>query len=219
MSQINQYHNDLMNLDIINRQKSTLQRSENMFRAKKSFQRKEKILAFKEIQKCYNCGKSEYLSQQCKKSCNNEKKIIAAMLYNSLNWTACQNNMCRIHISNKDKAKWYSQKWQKRHRLYNMIRVLMKKIAIFNWINIEKIDTHGTQKENFPEYNKEIYVFKNDKETIKQKKIWKEAVKQIKIIVKKVINTVWKSQKSEPSTELYNFRWTSAKNDIWDTVL
>ena len=37
--------------------------------------------------------------------------------------------------------------------------------------------------------------------------------------MKKAVDTVWKSQKSESLIKLYNFRWTSAENDIWDTVL
>ena len=93
-----------MNLNIIDRQRSILWRSENMFRTKKSFQRKEKALALKEIQKCYNCEKFRYLSQQCKKSCSDERKTVATTLHNSLNWTACQNNMCRVYINNKDEA-------------------------------------------------------------------------------------------------------------------
>ena len=179
-----------------------------MFKTRKSFQRKEKALVFKKMQKYYNCGESEHLSQQCKRFCNNERKMITTTLYNSFSWTACQNNMCKVYMNDKDKVRWYSQKWQKKCELYNTIRILMKEIETFNWINIEEINTHSIQEENFPEYNKEVYVFKNYKfsEIIEQKKTWREAVKQIKIIAKKAFNTVWKSQKSEPSTELYNSR-------------
>ena len=127
--------------------------------------------------------------------------------------------MCRVYINNKDEIEWYLQKQQKKYELYDMIEVFTKKIATLNQINIEKIDIHNTQKEDFSEYNEEVYVFKNNEEVIEQKKAWKETVKQIKIITKKVINIVWKSQKSESSTKLYNFKWTSAENDIWDTVL
>ena len=114
---------------MINRQKSILWRSERALRTRKSFQRKEKTLAFKEIWKCYNCEKSEHLSKQCKKSCNDKKKMIAATLHNSLNWTACQNNMCRVYMNDKNKVRWYSQKWQKKCELYDMIRVLTKEVA------------------------------------------------------------------------------------------
>ena len=103
-----------------------------------------------------------------------------------------------------------------------MIEVFTKEIVILNQINVEKINTHDIQKEDFSEYNEEVYIFKNyefNEEIIRQKKAWKKAVKQIKIIAKKVINTVWKLQKSESSTKLYDFRWTSAENDIQDTVL
>ena len=170
-----------------------------------------------------------------------------------------------MYISDKNKTEWYSQKWQKRYELYNMTEVFTKEIAIFNWINVEEIDTCGTQKENFPEYNKEIYIFKNyefneadekkiliskcvycknrklsnDKaktfitvmtkdaqdnkkfknEIIEQKKVWKKAVKQIKIIMKKVFNIIWKSQKLKSSTELYNSEWVLIKNDTWDIIL
>ena len=222
VSQISQYHSDFINLNMINRQKSTLQRLKNVLRAKKSFQRKEKTLAPRKVWKCYNCEKFRHLSQQCKKSCNDEKKTVTATSHNSFNWTACQNNMCKIYMNNKDEVRWYSQKWQKRHELYNTIKMPTKEIATLDWIDVEEINTHDIQEENFPEYNKKVYIFKNyefNKEIIRQKKVWKEAVKQIEIITKKVINIVWKSQKSEPSTKLYDFRWTLAKNDIQDTVL
>ena len=39
-----------------------------------------------------------------------------------------------------------------------MIEVFTKEITTLDWIDIEEIDTHNTQKENFPEYNKEVYV-------------------------------------------------------------
>ena len=140
--------------------------------------------------------------------------MITTTSHNNFNWTACQNNMCRVYINNKDEAEWYSQKQQKKHRLYDTIRVFTKEIVILDQIDIEEVNTHGIQKENFPEYNKEVYVFKNNEEDIKQDEAWKKAVKQIKIITKEVINIVWKSQKSEWSTVLYNSKWTSAENDI-----
>ena len=80
--------------------------------------------------------------------------------------------MCRVYMNDKDEAEWYSQKQQKRCELYNMIEVFMKRIAIFDQIDVEKVNTHGIQKEDFSEYNEEVYVFKNYKfneEIIEQK--------------------------------------------------
>ena len=145
-------------------------KTEEHVQSKETVLKRKKTLALKEVWKCYNCEKSEHLSQQCKRSHNNEKKTVTATSYNSFNWTACQNNMCRVYISDKDEAEWYSQKWQKKHRLYNITKVFMKKIVTFNWIDVEKINIHSTQKENFPEYNEEVYVFKNDEEIIEQEK-------------------------------------------------
>ena len=99
-----------------------------------------------------------------------------------------------------------------------MIRVLIKEIVILDWISVKEIDIHSIQEENFPEYNEEVYVSENDK-IIEHKEIWKKAVKQIEIITKKTVDIVWKSQKLELSTELYNFRWTLAEDNIWDIVL
>ena len=174
MSQISQYHDDFINLDIINRQKSILQRSKNELRTKKSFQRKEKTLALKEVQKCYNCEKFRHLSQQCKKSCSDKKKTVATTSHNSLNWTACQNDICEIYMSDKNEVRWYSQKQQKKHRSYNITEVSIKEIAILEQINVEEVDIHGTQKEDFPEYNKEIYIsedYKFNETDIEQRKI------------------------------------------------
>ena len=64
------------------------------------------------------------------------------MSHNNLNWTACQNNMCRVYINNKDEAEWYLQKQQKKHELYDIIRVFTKKITILDWTDVKKIDTH-----------------------------------------------------------------------------
>ena len=99
-----------------------------------------------------------------------------------------------------------------------MTEVSIKEIVILDQINVEETDIHGTQKENFLRHNKEVYIFKNNK-IIKQKKIWKKAVKQIKIITKKIINIVWKTQKLKLSTELYNFKWALAEDNIWDMIL
>ena len=102
--------------------------------------------------------------------------------------------------------------------MYNITEVFTKEIAILNQINVEETDICDTQKEDFPKHNKEVYVFKNNK-IIRQKEIWKKAVKQIEIIAKKVINVVSKSQKTKSSTELYNFKWISAEDDIQDIIL
>ena len=39
----------------------------------------------------------------------------------------------------------------------------MKEITTFNQIDVEEIDTHSIQKKSFPEYNEEIYIFKDYK--------------------------------------------------------
>ena len=85
----------------------------------------------------------------------------------------------------------------------------MKEIAILNWINVEEVDMYDTQKEDFSEYNEEIYI----SEDYEFNEDWKKTVKQIEVIVKKVFNIIQESQKSESSAELYDFRWISTKND------
>ena len=45
--------------------------------------------------------------------------------------------------------------------MYDTIKVFTKEIVTFNQINVEEIDIHDAQKENFPEYNEEVYMFKN----------------------------------------------------------
>ena len=95
------------------------------------------------MQKCYNCEKFRHLSQQCKRFCNSEKKTIPTTLHNSFSWTACQNNMCRVYMSDKDEVEWYSQKQQKKHRSYNTIRVFTKEIAVLDQTDIEEVNTHN----------------------------------------------------------------------------
>ena len=54
-----------------------------------------------------------------------------------------------------------------------MIKIFTKEIATLNQINVEEVDTYGIQKENFSEYNKEVYISEdykfneaNEKETL-----------------------------------------------------
>ena len=78
--------------------------------------------------------------------------------------------MCKVYINNKNKAEWYSQRWQRECELYNITEISTKEIVILDQIKIEETDIYDIQKEDFPEYNEEAYVSKNDN-IIEQKKI------------------------------------------------
>ena len=98
--------------------------------------------------------------------------------------------MYRVYINDKDEAEWYLQKWQKKCELYDMIRVLTKKITIFDWINVEKIDIYDIQKEKFSEYNEEVYVSKNyefNEEVIKQEKTWKKTENRLRSLQQRLL--------------------------------
>ncbi len=75
-----------------------------------------------ETHKCYNCEKLKHLARTCKKP-QWERKEVAAMntciVHNALSWTVCYDNMCWTHMSSKDKAEWYSQKFKKKQNSYN----------------------------------------------------------------------------------------------------
>ena len=80
-------------------------------------------------QKCYNCGKSEHLARDCKRpKKRSEIKAFAAVLHESLSWTACYDDMCWVHQSDKNSSEWYLwwNKQKKNHEEYNTINLSMK---------------------------------------------------------------------------------------------
>ena len=42
-----------------------------------------------------------------------------------------------------------------------MTEVFTKEITILDQINVEEVNTHNIQKENFSEYNEEVYISKD----------------------------------------------------------
>ena len=133
-----------------------------------------------------------------------------------------------------------------------MTEVFTKEITILDQINVEEINTHDVQKENFSEYNEEVYIFKdykfnkasekeiltsehiycknkklnnnkaealitatardtqNNKKSknkiIEQRKVWKKAVKQIKIITKKHLQCCLKITETEVINRAVQFK-------------
>ncbi len=62
--------------------------------------------------------------------------------------------MCQTHMSLKDESEWYSQKLCKWHSEYNTTKWLrskseVKELAILEKKEIEEIDTHETQIEDY----------------------------------------------------------------------
>ena len=83
----------------------------------------------KETRKCYNCEKVGHLAKNCrskkqvnatqknkkrkKKPQRKEKKLNATQIkkkpdHTMLSWTACYNNSCLIHLSEKQESRWFS---------------------------------------------------------------------------------------------------------------
>jgi len=145
-----------MNLNIINKHKSILHRSESASKRKnKTFWKKINIQSA-ENHKCYNCEIIEYLVRDCKKSHCKRKELVTMnkrVVHNQLSWTACYNNMCWIHQSEKDETEWYLQRSCKKHEDYNTTKWLklrseVKKLIILKKEEIKEIDTHRMQIEN-----------------------------------------------------------------------
>ena len=84
-----------------------------------------------ETWKCYNCEKPRHLARNCKQLKKRHKtKAFAAISHNTLSWTACYDNMCWVHQSNKDGSGWYSQqnKQKKNCEEYDMTDLPMKEL-------------------------------------------------------------------------------------------
>ncbi len=82
--------------------------------------------------------------------------MIKRVVHDQLSWTACYNDMCWIHWSEKDEFRWYSQKLHKKCENYNTTKWLksqseVKELAILKKEEIKEIDTHKTQIENYSE--------------------------------------------------------------------
>lgn len=154
-----------MNLDTVKRHRPTLRRPEGAPRASKPFRGRGNFQASGETRKCYNCGKPRHLSRQCKGPRNGEKKIIAATSHNSLSWTACYDDMCKAHMSDKDGSGWYPRR--KGRGSYDTTGVPTKGFAILDKTGeIEETDTHGTQEVTFPEIETEPWTLEPDDELL-----------------------------------------------------
>ena len=89
-----------MNLNMINRHKSTLYRSESALKEKNKAFWKKNTLWLTENWKCYNCEVIEYLVRDCKKSCCERKKLAIInkrVVHNQFSWTACYDDICWAH--------------------------------------------------------------------------------------------------------------------------
>ncbi len=98
---------------------------------------------------CYNCEKPEHLAKTCKKPQQKRKEVTATdthVVHNALSWTVCYNNMCWMHMSSKDKVRWYSQKLKKGQNGYDTTGQL-KELAILKKVKIKETNTHETQVE------------------------------------------------------------------------
>jgi len=165
-SQENQYWDNSINLNMINRHKSTLCRFENAFKRKnKAFWKKVSVQSTKNW-KCYNCEVIKHLVRNCKKSHCERKELTTInkrIMHNQFSWTVCYNDMCWTHWSLKNEVEWYSQKSHKKHENYNTTkwsksRSEVKELTILEKKEIEEINTHKTQIED---YNDSIWIVLN----------------------------------------------------------
>ena len=111
-------------------------------------------------QKCYNCEKSEHLVRDCKRlKKRSEIKAFAAISHDTLSWTACYDNMCWVHQSNKNSSEWYSQqvKQKKNCEEYDTTDLFTKELNTLKKsvtsdmsteAEIEETDTQETQADD-----------------------------------------------------------------------
>jgi len=89
-----------MKLNIINKYKLILCRSESAFKKKNKVFWKKVSIQSTENQKYYNCEVIEHLFRNYKKSHCKRKKLATTnkkVVHNQFSWTACYNNMCKIY--------------------------------------------------------------------------------------------------------------------------
>ena len=114
-----------MNLDMTQRHSKREKGSE-------CFQRKENSSSIKK-EKCYNCDVEGHYTNKCRKSkklqqvARTEKrpkqqkqKLVTVLTvlfskhkHDCLSWTACYNDMCTMHWSDKDDSEWFSKALRK----------------------------------------------------------------------------------------------------------
>ena len=107
------------------------------------FQKKKSFIRGKSKRNCYTCGISEHFTEDCwwgkiratpsmsKKAYATGKKMYTAALkepaslttpsHTSMLWTACYNDSCSIHHSDKDGSGWYPQK-RTQVKMFTMIK-------------------------------------------------------------------------------------------------
>ena len=118
-----------MNLDVT-------QRHSRQEKELRYFQKKENDSSIKKG-KCYNCNVEEHYANECRKSkklqqvartekrSKQQKQKLATVLtvlfskheHDCLSWTACYNNTCITHWSDKDDSEWFSKTSRKMQQL------------------------------------------------------------------------------------------------------
>ena len=142
-----------MELDAVHRKRQPANSKRQVERAHQKDRTAEKFreLREKRNQKCFNCDQMGHWARDCTKPKREKKHVNLVQVketpHGTLSWTACYNDNCPVHESEKDGAGWYPR--QPKKKSLNMMK--QRKRPEGPWKELQGLDPLKPQGTDEPE--------------------------------------------------------------------